>query len=241
MTSKPVPIRKRKLSDEIQDRLLQLIHDESLSPGDLFPSERELMASYEVGRPAIREAMQNLQRKGLIEIRHGERPRVAKPSLGSVFEQTNLAMRHLLINSAASLDHLKQVRIFIESHLVRLAAKHVQLTDIERFEKNLADHQAAKDANDFAAFVEIDGQFHRLIASIAANPIFEALSGAIFDWLKEFYKDQVRIVGKEELTLLEHRAIFEAIKVGDEDAAEQAIRDHLNRVNELYNASKNSK
>jgi GntR family transcriptional regulator, sialic acid-inducible nan operon repressor len=57
-----------------------VIQAENLRPGDFLPSERELMQSYAVGRPSIREAMQNLQRMGLIEINHGERPRMATPS-----------------------------------------------------------------------------------------------------------------------------------------------------------------
>ena len=87
MTTEPVAIKRRKLSDEVQDRLLTIIHSEKLSPGDSLPSERELMASFGVGRPAIREAMQNLQRMGLVEIRHGERPKVAKPSIDQMVGQ----------------------------------------------------------------------------------------------------------------------------------------------------------
>ncbi len=234
MTSKSEPIRRRKLSHEVQDRLLKMIEDESLVSGDQFPSERELMASYGVGRPAIREAMQNLERMGLLEIRHGERPRVANPSVSSVLGQTNLAMRYLLVNSAATLDHLKSVRLVIESHLVRLAAVQAKPEDIALLEANLKNHAEAKKSGDIAGFVDFDGEFHRLIGSIAGNPIFEALSATIFDWLKEFHNDQVRIAGKESLTLKEHGVILDSIKAGDADAAEQAIGDHLNRVNKHY-------
>ena len=81
MTTEPAPIRRRKLSDDVQERVLALIRSKALRPGDVLPSERELMGSYGVGRPAVREAMQNLQRMGLVDIRHGERPRVAQPSM----------------------------------------------------------------------------------------------------------------------------------------------------------------
>src|SRR5262249_27574803 len=75
-----VPISRPKLAELVQNRLLAVIQAENLKPGDPLPSERELMQSYAVGRPSIREAMQNLKRMGLIEINHGERPRVAAPS-----------------------------------------------------------------------------------------------------------------------------------------------------------------
>ena len=67
-----LPIQRRKLSDSVQDRVLSMIKSGDLAPGSPLPSERELMSSFAVGRPAIREALQNLQRMGLVEIRHGE-------------------------------------------------------------------------------------------------------------------------------------------------------------------------
>ena len=48
-------ITRRKLSDEVFDRLLQSIEEGLLPPGSQLPSERELMAQYAVGRPAVRE------------------------------------------------------------------------------------------------------------------------------------------------------------------------------------------
>ena len=65
------------------------------------------MQSYAVGRPSIREAMQNLKRMGLIEINHGERPRVAAPSFERMVADMSETMRHVLMNSPATLDHLE--------------------------------------------------------------------------------------------------------------------------------------
>ena len=56
------PIRRRKLSHEILDRLLARITQGELAAGDHLPSERDLMSQYGVGRPAVREAMQALER-----------------------------------------------------------------------------------------------------------------------------------------------------------------------------------
>lgn len=69
-------IVRRKLSDEVLERLLRLISEGNLKAGDPMPSERELMARFGVGRPAIREAMQALSNIGLVSISHGERAKV---------------------------------------------------------------------------------------------------------------------------------------------------------------------
>ena len=80
------PLVRPKLAELVQDRLLAIMRAENLRPGDLLPSERELMQTYDVGRPSIREAMQNLKRMGLIEINHGEGPRVAAPSFAGMVD-----------------------------------------------------------------------------------------------------------------------------------------------------------
>ena len=45
------PIRRRKLSHEILERLLARVTSGELAAGEHLPSERDLMAQYQVGRP----------------------------------------------------------------------------------------------------------------------------------------------------------------------------------------------
>ncbi len=65
----------------MHNRLLAILEEGNLAPGDLLPSEREPMARFDVDRPAVREAMQSQQGMSLIDVRHGERPLVAKPTI----------------------------------------------------------------------------------------------------------------------------------------------------------------
>ena len=68
MVTQSEPIVRRKLSDEVFARLKRMIESGELQPGDEMPSERTLMERFQVGRPAIREAMQALANMGLVEI-----------------------------------------------------------------------------------------------------------------------------------------------------------------------------
>lgn len=233
------PIARRKLSHQIEERLLAQIQDGDVMPGDLLPSERELMALYEVGRPAIREAMQNLQRMGLIEIRHGERPRVAQPSLERAIAQMGETMRHVLAHSESSLEHLKQARVTFEMEMTRIAARNRTPEQVQRV-RDLVEAQK-KTKRSSPNFLILDGRFHLEIAQISGNPIFVALSEALFSWLANFHAHLVRSPGHEDLTLAEHDAILAAIEAGDEERAAREMSDHLNRANALYSARNNQR
>ncbi len=232
MITPDTPIKRRKLSDDVQERLLEIIRNPDYAPGDPLPSERELMRAYSVGRPAIREAMQNLARMGLIEIRHGERPKVAEPSFSGTVEQLGDTMRHLLRHSPANLAHLKEARVVFEAQMARIAAGKRQPADISKLVQ-IIDEQEAASANS-QVFLERDGAFHRAVAEISGNPIFSSLSEAMFGWLAHFHIDLVRKPGLEKLTIKEHREIVAAITDKDADGAAQAMMDHLNRANALY-------
>lgn len=226
------PISRTKLSDQVQSRLLSVIQTQGLRPGDALPSERELMESYAVGRPAIREAMQNLQRMGLVDIRHGERPRVAAPSFDRMVGQMSETMRHLLVHSSTTMAHLKEARATFEMEMSRIAARKHTASDIVNLRAILAEQERARLVS--SEFLEADGRFHHRIAAISGNPIFASVSLALFQWLAEFHVDLVRSPGLEQLTLAEHRQIVDAIEKSDPDDAAKKTGDHLNRANSLY-------
>lgn len=226
------PITRRKLADDVRERLAEMIESGALAPGDVLPSERELMETMGVGRPAVREAMQALARAGLIEIRHGERTRVAEPSLGRMVDQVSETMKHVLVHSPATLENLKEARSTFEAEMARIAARRHGPGDIARLAEIVEAQEAA--LADGPTFRRLDGRFHREIAAIGGNPIWTALSDALFRWLNDFHVDLVSVPGLEQLTLAEHRQILAAIASGSAERAASAMADHLMRANELY-------
>ncbi|MBI4906559.1 MAG: transcriptional regulator NanR [Acidobacteria bacterium] len=226
------PVSRRKLADEILDRLIRLIESGSILPGEQLPSERELMAVYGVGRPAVREALQSLQKLGMISINHGERARVISITPDTLFEQLRLTARHLLSSSAEMLDHLKEARLMFEQAMVRRAARDATDADRERLREVLAGMSGkGKSTNEF---IQSDMAFHETIASISGNPLFAAISKAMLDWLTHFSIPTVHQPGAEDLTIAEHTAVYNRIAARDEAGAAKAMFDHLTRANELY-------
>ena len=64
-------LQKEALSEKIAERLLSLIKEKQLKPGDRLPPERELAVSMGVSRPSLREALRALSIMHIIENRQG--------------------------------------------------------------------------------------------------------------------------------------------------------------------------
>jgi DNA-binding FadR family transcriptional regulator len=228
----PEPIVRRKLSHEVLDRLVQTIQSGELAPDDQLPSERELMQRYSVGRPAIREAMQTLQRMGLIRIAHGERARVTLPTADAIVDQVSCAMIQMLGRAPGGLDELKDARLLFEVGLAQVAARRGTPATVAQLRAALEACRQAR--GDQARFVAADMAFHRQIAAMSGNTLIRALSQGMLDWMTRFRRDLVTARGAERLTLEEHARITEAIAAGDPVAAGAAMSDHLTRANQLY-------
>jgi DNA-binding FadR family transcriptional regulator len=231
----PEPIQRHKLSRGVLDRLLARMSSGEFAVGSLLPSERQLMEMFQVGRPAVREALQDLQRMGLVVITHGEGARVVAPTARHMLDQIAGTAQHLLTNSPESLDYLKDARQFFELGMVRLATARATAEDVERLRHAIAEQEAAGD--DFAGFLKADILFHRGIAGILGNPIFVAVSEAMLEWLSKHHVGLMREVGREKKTIVEHRMIADRIAAHDVEGAAAAMLAHLTRSQDLYEAA----
>ena len=190
------------------------------------------MEEYGVGRPAVREALQSLERSGIVEIAHGERARVVVPTAERLLSQFAGGAMHMLRTQPGTLDHLKEVRVFLETGTARMAAERATEEDVARLRLLVAQHRASM--VDLARFIELDMAFHREVAGISRNPIFPSIVEAMFRWAGEYYESLVRAPGAEELTLAEHERIVDAIAARDPAGAAAAMHAHLTRANTLY-------
>jgi DNA-binding FadR family transcriptional regulator len=226
------PIQRRKLYQDVVERLMLRIQSGEIRPGDHLPPERELMDVYGVGRPAVREALQALERSGIVEISHGERAKVVVPTARDLILQIASGTRHLLQSQPDMLDHLKEARLFLEIGTARMAAQKAGPQDIEALRARIEEQRAA--LTQMERFLACDMAFHREIARVSGNPIFPAVIEAVFQWAGDYYQPLVRAPGAEHLTLQEHTRLVDAIAAHDPDAAEAAVRAHVTRSNELY-------
>lgn len=226
-----VPVRRKKLSDHVFDRLLELIVSGSLAAGDNLPPERELMKQFGVGRPAIREALQLLHNKGLIVISHGERSKIAKPDARTALGQIDDVAKLLLSQEPSSLANLKQLRRIFEIGVVEIAAELSQPTDIQDLKQLLVEQR--KELGNAQAFIRCDINFHARIAQISANPLLKVVSETMLKWLFDYHSSLLHWSGNEKTTLLEHEKIVMHLAENNVSGASKLMEAHLDRSEPL--------
>lgn len=227
-----IPVKQRKLSDEVADHLERLIRSGELAEADRLPPERELMRQFGVGRPSIREALLHLSKMGLVEVRSGERARVTRPTPQFVIDALAVPARHMM-SAPGGVQNFQSARLFFEIGLARNAAANATAEDLGRLEEAL---EANRDSiGDIARFQQTDVDFHYELAVMTRNPIFTALHAALVDWLLEQRRATLGARAGEDLRAYEaHRIIFDAIAARDPDRSEAAMREHLEYVARRY-------
>ena len=190
------------------------------------------MAGLGVGRPAVREALQTMERMGLVSIVHGEGARVMPLSADKVIGQISDAAMHLLSGSSDLLEHLKEARLQFEVSMIRMAAERATPEQIEHLRGLLEDHKASL-ANS-QQFLSTDMAFHHGIAEISGNAIYKAVSQAMLEWLEQFHHEAVRAPGAEKTSLNEHIKMFKCIAAHDPDGAAKVLTAHLKRASTHY-------
>ena len=236
MMSMPVrpfeAVARRKLSQEIVVQIAAAIRDGRYAPGGALPSERDLMGAFGVGRPAVREALLQLEADGLIAIHHGRRAKVADPSALQFARGIEAAVRQVTNQGDRFVDDVKETRLVLEVAMARRAAEVASPESLQALMAALADNQ--RSISDRSRYLETDIAFHRTIAAMTGNAIFEAAAGAILGWLARFRVDCVHVEGANLLSYDEHASIARAIAARDPEAAAQAMTRHQQRSHTLY-------
>ncbi len=157
------PIGRTTVVDEIVERLVGLILDEGLKPGDKLMPERELMVRLAVGRSSLREAVKALCAVGVLEIRRGTGTFVG---YGDTSILTKPLAWGLFVNQA-NFQQVIEARSVIEVALVGWAAERATDEEVNAIGRLLAELEELQD--DMAAYVDADVRFHLAIADAAHN------------------------------------------------------------------------
>ena len=233
------PIKPKKVADAVFEQLRMRLEDGSLAPGDRLPSERELAEQMRVSRPVVREAINMLVGQGLLEIRarRGVFVRAAaSPGWGD-------PLTNLIGDSIDRLIELLEVRRILESQTASLAAEFATAHDIDDLSQLIDELEQVHRRR--ATGEAADARFHARIAQAAGNTVLMHLMATLH---KAMTRSSLVVASRfqaselyRETILRQHRAIFEAIRAHDPDAARGRIQEHLDYVmRELRHHSRKS-
>lgn len=192
-------------------RLLEeMIVTMEFEPGSVL-SESRLVARLGVGRTPVREALQRLATEGLVEIMPRRGIRI-----------TNINIRQQL--------RVLEVRRAVEELSIRLCARRAARPVRDRFLRIARDVVTAGKQGDYMAFLHLDRELNELIAEAADNEFCARMLQQIHGLSRRFWhKHHLQVDDLARVADL-HAAIAKAIASGDEDAAADASRAHMDYI-----------
>lgn len=207
------------------DKIIEIIREKKLQPGDRLPNEYDLAKSLEVGRSTVREAIKRLESRNILSIRRGagtyisSREGVAEDPLGIALmgKDEEIALE------------LLDVRMILEPESAAMAAVHAT-----KEEKNAIKKQNRKVISMIEKGInhtEEDAKFHQLIARATGNRIIAKLIPIIYRSVSLTIEMTNRRLS--ETTIIFHQQIVDAIERGDERGARSAMLAHMSE-NRLY-------
>ncbi|MEM1428302.1 MAG: FCD domain-containing protein [Pseudomonadota bacterium] len=211
--------------------LRHIVEGEKLPSDGRLPTEREIAAELGCGRRAVRRALDELEREGLIWRRQGK---------GTFAGQPPDPAEALAAEIAPSADALAvmEARLCIEPGLADLCAQRATSQDVDRL-RGLARRSA--EPYDAEAAELWDGALHRAIARIAGNRIL-LTAFSLVDEVRlgtEWQEQRHRARSPETMALYDrqHTLIIDAIAARDGNAASVAMHAHLSALTERLRAS----
>ncbi len=231
-------IEAEKLSHSVVRQIEQLILRGILRPGERLPSERELSERLGVSRPSLREAVSELQLRGLLATRAGAGIYVADV-LGSAFSPA--LIRLFAAHEEAVFDYIA-FRRDLESIAAARAATYGSDTDLKVIQAVFDKMEAAHSKRNPSDEAELDAEFHLAIIEASHNVILLHMMRSTFDLLRQgvFFNRQIMFKNRttRDLLLEHHRAINDALQARDPDAAREAVVVHLSFVEQALETQK---
>lgn len=218
-------VQRGRLADHVAGQIERTIVEGRLVPGTKLPTEVELCEQFNVSRTVVREAVQQLASKGLVETRRGR-------GAGTTVRPFN---RDLIVSSLSrflsnqdgsfALRNLHQVRFILELATARLAALHATKADLADLRQIMDDMERLADAPQ--AFAAKDADFHRALACATHNSLIVVLLDSMRDLLQEYILATLPLVDIQRDSIPYHRKILERVEAGDALGAREAMSQHL--------------
>jgi DNA-binding GntR family transcriptional regulator len=207
----------RLLREFAYERLKDAIRHADIPPG--YPlSETRISKILGVSRTPVREALQQLSQEGLVEVIPGRIVTVASRSIRDVL-------------------NVVHVRLLLEPEMMRLVSGSISTGQLNTLCQALADMETALANGDQVGWSEADTVFHEILSEACPNKLL----GEIVVQMRNRVHHLANVDSQTNPARLatctaEHREIVEAIAAKDGQTAANAMRDHINELQQsLFN------
>ncbi len=225
------PVAAAPLSQQVYQRLLDAILADEFVEG-ILPSERDLAATFEVNRHAVREALKRLQQARLVEVSQGGSTRVLDyRTEGRLDLLADLLVRAGKVDwkiARAALEMRASIGADAAALCARRAPKRAK--SLLKITDTMAKHR-----DDLSALDEDNVAFWSSIVDGSDNLLYRLSLNTLLDGLKildeSMGEETVFELAREEYRQIDElREVAEAIGAGDAEPARQAAYRHLART-----------
>jgi DNA-binding GntR family transcriptional regulator len=202
-------------ADRIREELEQAIVSGAFADGERL-DEVSLSARFSVSRTPVREALHALSASGLVEHLPRRGAFVRYPSFVKLIEMFDVMAE-------------------LEAMCGRLAARRASDERIAAIETAVAACEAALAEGDTDHYYRENERFHHLLYEASGNAFLTGEAIRLHRRLRPFRRLQLRVRGRMQQSMREHRDILAAIKAGDAETASRILRGHIAIQGEKFN------
>lgn len=209
------PIKSESLVQTVINRITDAIISGELKPGDKLPTEVELMATLQVSRNTVREAIRTLIAYGVVEIRRPEGTFVCNNSspnmLSPLLYQTILA-------GGGSHEYILELRQIVDVGITQLIRERgLSEADREELEhlNNEYEYELRSENYSVQRVLDKDIEFHKAVAAATHNPFIAMLHDFVADVTTESRYRTIAKVFEEndrEYLIKTHRLTLDALE-----------------------------
>jgi len=217
------PITPTVLYEQVAERLRLKIYSYDLKPGEWI-DEQALTEFFGISRTPLREALKVLNNEGLV---------VLKPHRGCFVAEL----------TEQDLDEIFPVMALLEGRCAYDAVCKANASDIKRLHDIHAKLEKYAAAEDIERYYEQNYVFHEAVQKLAGNLWLQKTVGDLRKFLKLLRGRQLKLPGRLQSSLAEHRLIMDAFHNRNPAAAERIMNDHLmaqRKALAIYDAAQNS-
>nr|WP_293833372.1 FCD domain-containing protein [uncultured Arsenicibacter sp.] len=209
------------LVDKAETELLDFFQEQQYKTGDVIPKEVELAVQLGVSRTVIREALQRLRMRGMVETKKKRGTVITNPDLLSLLEKT----MYPGILADETLRDIFELRLVLEIGMGDLLFERITQRDIDELYAIVADEPVNTEEMIFNADQEV--RFHGKLYEITGNHTLMRFQQMLLPTFEYVHKSGLLKKQVQHKKFVSHRGLVDILQHGTAETFRNAMRNHF--------------